>query len=190
MTNNQFYFWIGQHENGRYSKGHAHTSAAILICLKGKGYTYQLAGTLRRDAVEGWPRRPRSAASTTSPSAWSRRRRAARAGITSTSAPEGAAAPHRVVRSPQSRTRSRRARRRSTDYTAIDVNQGGTAIPYWMEDPFMRDEYEACSQGASKTGWTRWYEQPANIKSRRTTSSPWRTMLPAEPRGRRSRARR
>ena len=40
MTNNQFYFWIGQHEQGRYSKAHAHTSAAILICLKGKGYTY------------------------------------------------------------------------------------------------------------------------------------------------------
>ncbi|MDR1967152.1 MAG: cupin domain-containing protein [Burkholderiaceae bacterium] len=40
MTNNQFYYWIGQHENGRYSKGHAHTSAAVLICLKGKGYTY------------------------------------------------------------------------------------------------------------------------------------------------------
>ena len=36
----QFYFWIGQHENGRYSKAHAHTSAAVLICLKGKGYTY------------------------------------------------------------------------------------------------------------------------------------------------------
>ena len=40
MTNNCFYFWIGQHENGRYSKAHAHTSAAVLICLKGKGYTY------------------------------------------------------------------------------------------------------------------------------------------------------
>ncbi len=40
MTNNQFYFWIGQHETGRYSKGHAHSSAAVLICLKGRGYTY------------------------------------------------------------------------------------------------------------------------------------------------------
>ena len=25
----------------------------------------------------------------------------------------------------------------------IDVDQGGTAIPYWMEDPFIRNEYEA-----------------------------------------------
>ena len=40
MTGNTFYLWIGQHENGHYSKAHAHTSAAVLICIKGKGYTY------------------------------------------------------------------------------------------------------------------------------------------------------
>src|SRR5208282_562551 len=40
MTGNTFYLWIGQHENGHYSKAHAHTSAAVLICVKGKGYTY------------------------------------------------------------------------------------------------------------------------------------------------------
>ncbi len=40
MTGNSFYLWIAQHENGHYSKAHAHTSAAVLICLKGKGYTY------------------------------------------------------------------------------------------------------------------------------------------------------
>src|SRR3954464_4727328 len=40
MAGNQFYYWIGQHETGRYSKAHAHGSAAVLICLSGKGYTY------------------------------------------------------------------------------------------------------------------------------------------------------
>src|ERR1700675_1240462 len=40
MTGNNFYLWIGQHENGRYSKAHAHGSAAVLVCLTGKGYTY------------------------------------------------------------------------------------------------------------------------------------------------------
>ena len=40
MTGNTFYLWIGQHENGHYSKAHARTSAAVLICVKGKGYTY------------------------------------------------------------------------------------------------------------------------------------------------------
>ncbi|MEE8438494.1 MAG: cupin domain-containing protein, partial [Micropepsaceae bacterium] len=40
MTDNTFYFWLGQHETGRYSKAHAHISAAVLICIKGKGYTH------------------------------------------------------------------------------------------------------------------------------------------------------
>src|SRR6202166_3655253 len=35
MTGNTFYLWVGQHENGRYSKAHAHTSAAVLVCIKG-----------------------------------------------------------------------------------------------------------------------------------------------------------
>ena len=40
MTENVFYQFIGQHENGRYSKAHAHASAAVLVCITGKGYTY------------------------------------------------------------------------------------------------------------------------------------------------------
>ena len=40
MGNQRFHLWIGQHETGRYSKAHCHESAAILICVKGKGYTY------------------------------------------------------------------------------------------------------------------------------------------------------
>ncbi|MCH7915737.1 MAG: cupin, partial [Deltaproteobacteria bacterium] len=31
MTGNNFYLWIGQHQTGRYSKAHAHASAAVLI---------------------------------------------------------------------------------------------------------------------------------------------------------------
>ena len=40
MAGNRFYLWIGQHETGRYSKAHKHASAAVLVCVKGKGYTY------------------------------------------------------------------------------------------------------------------------------------------------------
>ena len=58
MTGNTFYLWIGQHENGRYSKAHAHTSAAVLICIKGKGYTYTWPERLGVDAVEGRQGRP------------------------------------------------------------------------------------------------------------------------------------
>ena len=28
------------------------------------------------------------------------------------------------------------------DYTGMDVNEGGTAIPYWMEDKRLRVEFE------------------------------------------------
>ena len=24
----------------------------------------------------------------------------------------------------------------------MDITEGGTAIPYWLEDPFLRKEYE------------------------------------------------
>src|SRR3954464_3322781 len=46
MAKNRFYTWIGEHETGRYSKAHKHASAAVLICLKGKGYTYTWPETL------------------------------------------------------------------------------------------------------------------------------------------------
>ena len=46
MGGNRFYLWIGQHETGRYSKAHKHASAAVLICVKGKGYTYTWPETL------------------------------------------------------------------------------------------------------------------------------------------------
>jgi hypothetical protein len=28
------------------------------------------------------------------------------------------------------------------DYTAMDVTEGGTSIPYWMEDERLRREFE------------------------------------------------
>ena len=31
---------------------------------------------------------------------------------------------------------------KDTDEGAIDVTEGGTALPYWLEDPFLRKEYE------------------------------------------------
>ena len=46
MTGNTFYLWIGQHENGRYSKAHAHTSAAVLDLHQGQGLHLHLAGAL------------------------------------------------------------------------------------------------------------------------------------------------
>ena len=41
MANNTFFGgFIAEYPSGSYSKGHFHESGAVLICLKGKGYTY------------------------------------------------------------------------------------------------------------------------------------------------------
>jgi hypothetical protein len=86
MTGNTFYLWIGQHENGRYSKAHAHTSAAGADLPEGQGLHLYLAGALRRHAVERTAMPTRSSASTMNRSGWCRPRPVARVGITSTSA--------------------------------------------------------------------------------------------------------
>jgi hypothetical protein len=143
MTNNTFYFWIGQHEVGRYSKAHAHTSAAVLICLKGKGYTYT------------WPEH-------LGPTPWQdghadqvRRLDYVQGGMI-TAAPGGARwyhqhfsvssepfrltawfGPHNPGRDPGPPGAPH------IDYTAMDITEGGTSIPYHLEDPFIRTEYEA-----------------------------------------------
>ena len=143
MTQNCFYFWIGQHENGRYSKGHAHTSAAVLICLRGKGYTYT------------WPEKLGTTPWQDGHADQVRRLDYEPVGLV-TAAPGGARWYHQhfsVSEEPFRLTAwfgphnpGRDAGppgEKHTDYTAIDVHEGGTAIPYWMEDPFIRNEYNA-----------------------------------------------
>ncbi len=174
MTNNQFYFWIGQHEQGRYSKAHAHTSAAILICLKGKGYTYT------------WPEK-------TGETPWQdgkgdqvRRVDYEPVGIVS-AAPGGARwyhqhfsagleplrltawfGPHNPGRDPGA------PGAKHTDYTAMDVTEGGTSIPYWMEDPHLRREYEADLQanGIASRMDPALYVKPEGVQAKKSTDGP------------------
>ncbi len=168
MTNNSFYFWIGQHENGRYSKGHAHTSAAILICLKGKGYTYS------------WPEHCGERPWETGQADQVNRLDYEPIGMV-TAAPGGARwyhqhfsvskddfrltawfGPHNPGRDPGA------PGQKHTDYTAIDVNQGGTAIPYWMEDPYIRTEYEETlrQNGVPCRMDAKWYAKPNDADTR------------------------
>ncbi len=144
MTGNTFYLWIGQHENGRYSKAHAHTSAAVLICLQGQGLHLHLAGTMRRHALEGRPRRPDQA----------RRLRAGRHGLGRARRRalvppafrrlEGPAAADRLVRPALAGPRAWPAGRTATPTTpAWRSPKAAPHIPYWMEDPFIRKEYES-----------------------------------------------
>ena len=165
MTHNQFYFWIGQHEHGRYSKAHAHTSAAVLICLKGRGYTYT------------WPEKVGEQPWASGKADQVRRVDYEPVGLV-TAAPGGARwyhqhfsagvdplrltawfGPHNPGRDPGA------PGAKHTDYTAMDITEGGTSIPYWMEDPHLRREYEATLSGHGiKTRMDpAWYQKPEGM---------------------------
>ncbi|HEX9880151.1 MAG TPA: cupin domain-containing protein [Candidatus Binatia bacterium] len=142
MTGNKFYMWIGEHETGRYSKAHAHGSAAVLICIKGKGYTYTWPSTLgttpwkdgRADQVRRQDYEP--------------------VGMVS-AAPMGghwyhqhfgiSREPFRLMAWFGPNAPGREAGRPgevAIDYGAMEIKEGGTAIAYRDEDPYIRQEYE------------------------------------------------
>ena len=142
MTGNNFYLWIGQHENGRYSKAHAHGSAAVLLCLTGKGYTYTWPASLgqtpwkdgKGDLVKRQDYEPVGMVS------------AAPMGGNWFHAHFGTSKePLRLTAwfGPNAPGRERgRPGEKAIDYGAIDLKEGGTAVPYYDEDPFLRREYE------------------------------------------------
>jgi hypothetical protein len=143
MANNRFYVWIGQHETGRYSKAHKHASAAVLICLTGKGYTYTWP-----DALGMTPWRDGHADKVM-------RQDYEPVGMVS-AAPMSGDWFHQhfgVSRQPlrlmawhgPNNQRARKAGRpgeQLMDYGAIDLKKGGSAIPYHEEDPAIRREFE------------------------------------------------
>jgi mannose-6-phosphate isomerase-like protein (cupin superfamily) len=141
MTGNTFYLWIGQHENGRYSKAHAHTSAAVLVCIKGKGYTYtwpEHAGvTPWRDGKGHLVKRvdyePVGLVSAAPGGAcWNHQHFGCSREPLRLTAWFG---PHNPGREPGPPGETH------IDYTGMDITEGGTAIPYWMEDPYIAREY-------------------------------------------------
>jgi quercetin dioxygenase-like cupin family protein len=144
MAKNRFYLWIGQHETGRYSKAHRHASAAVLICVRGKGYSYTWPDTLgttpwqdgkadkvlRQDYEYGGMI---SAAPMSGD--WFHQHFGVSKGGLRISAWHG--------------PNNQRARKPGVpgemlmDYGAIDLKKGGSAIPYHEEDPAIRAEFEA-----------------------------------------------
>ncbi|MBM3608043.1 MAG: cupin domain-containing protein [Alphaproteobacteria bacterium] len=144
MAGNRFYLWVGQHETGRYSKAHKHASAAVLICLKGKGYTYT------------WPEalgmRPWEAGNASGV-----KRQDYEFGGMVSAAPMSGDWFHQhfgVSKDPLRLTawfgpNNSRSRKPGvpgealTDRGAIDIRRGGDAIPYDEEDPYLRKEFEA-----------------------------------------------
>lgn len=143
MTGNNFYLWIGQHENGRYSKAHAHGSAAVLICLTGKGYTYTWPATLgqtpwkdgKGDLVKRQDYEPVGMVSAAPMGGnWFHAHFGVSKEPLRLSAWFGPNAPGRERGRPGEK---------AIDYGAIDLKDGGTAIPYYDEDPFLRKEHKA-----------------------------------------------
>lgn len=144
MTGNIFYLWIGQHEPGRYSKAHAHGSAAVLICIKGKGYTYTWPRTI---GLRPWE----------SNKADQVMRQDYEAVGMVTAAPMSGDWFHQhfgVSKDPlrltawfgpnnQTNRKPGRPGEKAIDHGAIHLKDGGTAIPYSEEDPYIRKEFEA-----------------------------------------------
>lgn len=145
MAGNVFYQYIGQHPAGRYSRGYSPGSAAAFICIGGRGYSYtwpqDLGPTpwkdghgdevLRQDYDSismvsaapmqmGWFHQhfatgdePLRLLGWYGPN----NHRAQHAGI-----------PGETV----------------VDEAMVDVTEpGGTSIPYWLEDPHVRQEFAA-----------------------------------------------
>jgi len=165
MTGNKFYLWIGQHETGRYSKAHAHTSAAILICVKGKGYTYTWPEECgvnpwkdgHADKVKRVDYEPVGMVSAAPGGArWYHQHFNTSNEPFRLTAWFGPNHPSLVTGLPPGE--------KQIDYTGMDITEGGTSIPYWMEDPFVRGEFErsiATNNAVSRMEPSR-YEKPVD----------------------------
>jgi quercetin dioxygenase-like cupin family protein len=163
MAGNRFYLWIGQHETGRYSKAHKHESAAVLICLKGKGYTYTWPETLGE--------RPWEAGLGDKVM-----KQEYEFGGMVTAAPMSGNWFHQhfgVSKDPLRLSawfgaNNSRARKPGLpgelimDYGAIDLKKGGSAIPYHEEDPAIRRAFESelAEEGAISRMNQEFYDGP------------------------------
>ena len=161
MANNRFYTWVGQHETGRYSKAHKHASAAVLICLKGKGYTYTWPETL---GTQPWAAGKGDKVL----------RQDYEAGGMVSAAPMSGDWFHQHFGTSKEALRvtawhgpnNQRARKAGIpgeqlmDYGAIDLKKGGSAIPYHEEDPALRAQFSEAlaKEGVANRMDPKWYE--------------------------------
>ncbi|MBX9758570.1 MAG: cupin domain-containing protein [Beijerinckiaceae bacterium] len=143
MGSQRFHLWIGQHENGRYSKAHKHTSSAVLICVKGKGYTYTWPEGLgmtpwkdgKGDKVLRQDYEPIGLVSAAPMSGdWYHQH----FGISKD--------PLRLTAwfGPNNHDAMRPGvpGEAMADIWAMDIDKGGKAVPYHLEDSYIRKEYE------------------------------------------------
>ena len=164
MGGNRFYLFIGQYETGRYSKAHKHHSAAVLICIKGKGYSYTWPDALgptpwadgNGDKVLRQDYEPVGLVSAAPMSGdWFHQHfGVSKSGLR-------LAAWHGPNNHPA--LKAGRPGERMKDIWAIDLNKGGSAIPYHQEDPAIRRMFEEtlAREGVVSRMKSKLYEQPA-----------------------------
>ena len=163
MAGNRFYQFIGQHETGRYSKAHKHHSTAVLICVQGKGYTYTWPETLGltpwkdglADKVLRQDYEPVGIVTAAPMSGdWYHQHFGIGNGGLRLAAWHG----------PNNHPALKAGRPGETmrDIWSIDIDKGGNAIPYHVEDPFLRTEFEEqmAREGAASRMEARLYEGP------------------------------
>src|SRR5689334_3470382 len=143
MAGSRFYVWLAQHETGRYSKAHKHASAAVLLCINGKGYTYTWPATLgptpwkdgHGDKVLRQDYEPVGMVSAAPMSGdWFHQHFGVSKGGLRLMAWHGA--------NNQRANKAGVPGEQLMDYGAIDLKHGGSAIPYNEEDPFIRKEFQ------------------------------------------------
>jgi quercetin dioxygenase-like cupin family protein len=168
MADNNFWCGIHQHESGRYSKAHAHPSDAMMICLQGKGYTFTWP---EKYGVNPWKDGYADKVERVDYEPF---------GIVS-AAPGGARWYHQHFACSKSPLRlaawfgSRFSAHppgppgeKLIDIVGEELADGGTNIPYWMEDPFVRQEYGRMieREGVENRMNPEWYVKGTKVDSR------------------------
>jgi len=136
--------FIAEYPSGRYSKAHAHAGGAVLVCLKGKGYSFT------------WPREQGGLTPWRAGKTDLVKMQEYRAGGMVSAAPGPAnwfhqhfaisKEPFRVFNFTGVSGQSNRGNEGGElvrKATLIDTTEGGSTIPYHLEDPFVRGYYRS-----------------------------------------------
>ena len=142
MANGNFWGFVGEYVSGRYSKAHIHGAGAVLVCIKGKGYSYAWPGSLgtspwkdglqdkveRIDYVAGGMVAAAPGSGDWFHQHFSISREPMRMLVFQGGLPGG---PYRNF-----------GGRRGKSIAGKNLEEGGNAISYEREDPFIRKEYK------------------------------------------------